>query len=265
MTEAIAERDKAVASLEEAQKQVEELNSINTKLVGHSNAKQKVQHVVKMQEENNKLHASLRTTQGELAKLEDKSSRVEKEVDKLLGALGTEGGANQVLHQLVFLEAQLHKLEATLATNLSLSHKLSLKRMHFVEWAHGNQAAALMAWKEHCIPHARIINTLCRSHIQRWRSRALAAAVEMWYEHAHAQWKSSGILMRMAANWVLRDISVAYFTWKCAAGKQRRGRIKLSLVVCHSLHCIAVAAFENWHVRAKEQRRVEGLCSKIVT
>jgi hypothetical protein len=30
--------------------QVDELNAINTKLIGHSNAKQKVQHVVKMKE-----------------------------------------------------------------------------------------------------------------------------------------------------------------------------------------------------------------------
>ena len=278
LTEAMAVRDKAVASLEEVQKQVEELNAINTKLAGHSNAKQKVQHVVRMKEENNELHASLKKTHGELAKLRDKASRVEKEVDKLRGALGVGGGATQVLaaaaaareaeYQLAFLEAQLDKLDATLATNLSLSHRLSLKRMHFVErlvkhWAHGNQAAALMAWKAHCIPHARIIDTLGRSNIQRWRNKTLSAAMEMWHVHVHAQWKSRGILMRMAASWVLRDISVAYFTWKCAAGKQRRGRRKISRVV-DSLHRIAAVTFENWHVHAKVQRRVEGLCSKIM-
>jgi chromosome segregation ATPase len=107
LTEAMAERDKAVASLEEAQKQVEELNAINTKLVGHSNAKQKVQHVVKMKEENNELHASLKKTQGELTKLKDKASRLEKEVDKLRGALGVEGGATQVLAEEERIRARL--------------------------------------------------------------------------------------------------------------------------------------------------------------
>jgi len=95
--EALSARDKAHASLEEAQKQVEELNAINSKLIGHSNAKQKVQHVVKMKEENNELHAGLKKAQSELGKMKDKASRLEKEVDKLRGALGVEGGADEVL------------------------------------------------------------------------------------------------------------------------------------------------------------------------
>ena len=107
LADAEAERDKAAAALEEAQKQVEELNAINTKLIGHSNAKQKVQHVVKMKEENNELHVSLKKAQSELAKLKDKSSRLEKEVDKLRGALGVEGGATQVLAEEERNRAQL--------------------------------------------------------------------------------------------------------------------------------------------------------------
>jgi hypothetical protein len=99
VVEVAAARDEALSSLAEAQKQVEELNAINSKLIGegkavrglrgvqgpgggrcracdgcagllmcatlagHTNSKQKVQHVVKMKEENNELHASLKKTQ----------------------------------------------------------------------------------------------------------------------------------------------------------------------------------------------------------
>jgi chromosome segregation ATPase len=63
------EKDKVEQALGEAQARVEELNAINTKLIGHSNAKQKVQHVVKMKEENNELHVSLKKAQSELSKV----------------------------------------------------------------------------------------------------------------------------------------------------------------------------------------------------
>ena len=53
-------------------------------------------------QENNELHANLRKSQGDLAKVKDKAARLEKEVDKLRAALGVEGGADEVLRMLAY-------------------------------------------------------------------------------------------------------------------------------------------------------------------
>jgi hypothetical protein len=89
----------------------------------------------------------------------------------------------------------------------------------------------------------------------------LAPAMETWHEHAHAQ---AGILTRIAARWVLRDISAAYFTWKRAASKERRAKRISARTLSNWLHRTAAGTFESWHVHAKKQRRIRDVCSRIL-
>ena len=121
LEEAVKAREGAETTVANLQAQVEELNAINTKLIGHSNAKQKVQHVVKMKEENNELHAALKKAQGEMSKLRTQHTRLEAEVDKLRAAVGVEGGAKLVLEE---EERQRKALEAKDAELQTLSKQM---------------------------------------------------------------------------------------------------------------------------------------------
>jgi len=129
--------------------QVEELNAINSKLIGHSNAKQKVQHVVKMKEENNELHASLKKAQSELVKVRDKASRLEKEVDKLRGALGVEGGADEVLAEEERQRSQLATKEKEYKALVKQMEGMMGKALHIAPGLGGaGEAAAVCATGE---------------------------------------------------------------------------------------------------------------------
>ena len=121
LEEAVKAREGAEATVANLQAQVEELNAINTKLIGHSNAKQKVQHVVKMKEENNELHAALKKAQGDMSRLKAQHTRLEAEVDKLRAAVGVEGGAKLVLEE---EERQRKALEAKDAELQALSQQM---------------------------------------------------------------------------------------------------------------------------------------------
>ena len=132
--EAVKAREGAEATVANLQAQVEELNAINTKLIGHSNAKQKVQHVVKMKEENNELHAALKKAQGDMSRLKAQHTRLEAEVDKLRAAVGVEGGAKLVLEE---EERQRKALEAKDAELQALSKQMEALQAHARDVAAG--------------------------------------------------------------------------------------------------------------------------------
>lgn len=92
-----AQLEETRANLESEVKRNAELNEVNSKLIGHGNAKAKIQHTVKLKEECNELSSQLKLAQASLVKAKDKGDRLEKEVNKLRAALGLEGGAAQVL------------------------------------------------------------------------------------------------------------------------------------------------------------------------
>ena len=139
LEEAVKAREGAEATVANLQAQVEELNAINTKLIGHSNAKQKVQHVVKMKEENNELHAALKKAQGDMSRLKAQHTRLEAEVDKLRAAVGVEGGAKLVLEE---EERQRKALEAKDAELQALSQQMEALQAQARDVAAGCGGAA---------------------------------------------------------------------------------------------------------------------------
>ena len=139
LEEAVKAREGAEATVANLQAQVEELNAINTKLIGHSNAQQKVQHVVKMKEENNELHAALKKAQGDMSRLKAQHTRLEAEVDKLRAAVGVEGGAKLVLEE---EERQRKALEAKDAELQALSQQMEALQAQARDVAAGCGGAA---------------------------------------------------------------------------------------------------------------------------
>jgi len=93
------ERNTLMVSLDMASSQIDELNATNSKLIGHHNAAQKVQHTMKIKEENNTLKASNQKAVSDLAKEKRKGQILETEVNKMRKAMELEGSAQEMVAQ----------------------------------------------------------------------------------------------------------------------------------------------------------------------
>ena len=69
----------------------------------------------------------------------------------------------------------------------------------------------------------------------------------------------------LASHMLNTHLAAAVETWRTHAKQMRRGEGICARVLKHWTHRTAAAAFESWHLHAQEQRHMENVCSKIVS
>ena len=117
-------------------------------------------------------------------------------------------------------------------------------------WARREVGAAFDAWKASVSNHKRVamLGTRIVGH---WTHLSLSRAYETWHYHAYELALSRDLLRRTAARMSMREVSLAFVSWKDNAVRQRRARLMCERMVQHWRHRCAAGAFEGWHLHAK--------------